>query len=116
MSWRHVTITQPGPPTVARVQFSIRDDDAEPTRAELFELLKKSTGSLILELPETRMLDGVSLGSLVMLYKHVRLRRRLLAVCGGPLVRDLLAMLHLDRLFPCAGSVAEAIALLERQP
>lgn len=79
---------------------------------ELFALVEQNGYSkLLLDFSRVGFLSSAALGKLIMLYKKVAVRQGVLKLCGiTPEIRELFAMMNLDRIFTICSTESDALA------
>lgn len=72
----------------------------------LFEKLSEYTGDVLASLRDVHFIDSSGIGALVFLHKRLVMNgHHLEIICGPGQPRDLLDMLHINRVIPCHENV-----------
>lgn len=72
----------------------------------LFETLSTHPGDILADISDVHFIDSSGIGALVFLYKRLIMGGyHMELVCGPGQPRDLLEMLHIDRVIPCHESI-----------
>jgi len=89
----------------------ISDENVEELRVPLMQHAEQAE-ALVLDMHRVRFISSRPIGLLVAVYKHLRARNRSFVIAAPQQsVRDILASVHLDRLFSFAADVQEALGL-----
>ena len=90
---------------------------APALRQEVVALVQSGQRAIVLDLTLTDFLDSIGLGTIVAIWKRVRVHGGTLAiVCPEPRLQRVFRVVDLDRILPLHASVDEALGSAEASP